>query len=154
MQNRPDRKKIDAADTKNLYADLTSLFFETRQIIRSQVPEKGKKDPNEWMRLELLTFLKQKEAPTMQEIARHLHVEAPSATSLVATLDRAGLIERRAGKADKRVTCIYLTGKGEEKLRKYAVHSSALMERVFKKLRREEIAVLKRILKRVIETNQ
>lgn len=147
-------KNAKTGTNESAFKELTSLFFETRQIIRSQIPHKGKKDPNEWLRLEVLRFLGKKEAPTMQMIARHLHVEAPSATSLVATLDRSGLIERRAGTNDRRVTRIYLTKKGMTILRKYEKHSSTIMAHVFHGLSAHDVSTLEAILRRVIESHR
>jgi DNA-binding MarR family transcriptional regulator len=140
--------------TESDFAILATLFFETRQIIRRRVPKKGKKDPNEWIRLETLRFIAGSNDPTMREVALHLHVEAPSATSLIATLHRAGLVERKAGTRDKRVTRVHLTPKGNRILQNYLRQSKILMERVFGKLSEKEIRSLTVLLERLIAAHR
>ncbi len=139
--------KSDLKDTK--LAELTSLFFATRQIIRSQMPSDTHHDPNAWLRFETLHFISENENPTMLELAKHLRIKAPSATSLVANLAKAGFIIRAGEKYDKRVVRIALTKRGEKELTQYSNRSRQTMRNVFSKLTNREIQDLTAILRRL-----
>jgi DNA-binding MarR family transcriptional regulator len=130
------------------FQELTTLFFSTRQIIREKLPGK-RPDPNAWLRFETLRYIQESKNPTMQDVARHLHVKAPSATSLISYLLRDGFVVRAASSEDRRVVRISLSKKGERLLRGYRVRSTATMRKVFMKLGTREIQNLVRILRRV-----
>lgn len=127
------------------FQELASLFFEMRQTIRANLPQ-GEADPNAWMRCETLRFIAESERPTMQEIAKHLRVTAPSATSLARKLFALGWIERTPGK-DKRVVRITLTAKGKRELGHYRKQTEKTMRKVFSRLQERDLAHLKRALR-------
>src|SRR5262249_51071598 len=136
---------------ENIYAQLASLFFSTRQIIRSNL--NARPDPNAWLRLETLRFIAENADPTMQSVAEYLHIKAPSATSLVSTLERAGWVKRTVSKADKRIVCIDVTAQGRKELGKYRAESRKVMQAVFSKLPQRDVETLKRILASVDEAH-
>ncbi len=133
--------------TVDTFGELAGLFFETRQIIRSRIPGSKTADPNAWLRCETVCYIGANR-PTMQDIARHLRVKPPSATSLVSTLARAGFVRREAS-ADKRVVRISLTRKGERELAAYRTRCTKTMRVVFEKLGRNKTAQLAAILRRL-----
>ena len=128
------------------FVELATLFFETRQTIRANLPQ-GHADPNAWMRCETLRFIEEGERPTMQEIAKHLRVTAPSATSLMRKLSALGWIVRKPSEKDKRVVQIALTAAGQRELSRYRKQSEKTMRKVFSKLGRRDLAHLKRALR-------
>ena len=132
--------------------ELSSLFFATRQIIRSQLPS-GKADPNAWLRYETLRFIAESKGPTMHDVAAYLRITAPSATSFVKNLGAQGLIVRRGVLRDKRVTRIYLTRCGRSTLAAHSKRSVAALRRVFSKLNAAEIHELARVLRRLREVH-
>ena len=145
---------------KRNFEELASLFFEMRQTIRANLPQQ-RPDPNAWMRCETLRFiagherptsrgrspLRRGEGPTMHEIAKHLRITAPSATSLVRKLDRLGWVERKPSGSDKRVVRISLTTKGQRELARYRAQAERTMRKVFSKLPERDLSHLKRALK-------
>ncbi len=132
------------------FTELARLFFETRHIMRSKVPG-GKKDPNAWMRSEALRFVAEHEQPGMKDIAEFLRIKAPSATSLVAHLEREGLVARRACDDDRRIVRIALTGKGRQAVESYEKKSARIMREVFGKLEPGELRDLEAAMRRVAE---
>jgi DNA-binding MarR family transcriptional regulator len=132
--------------TKKDFQELTSLFFEMRQAIRANLP-RSQADPNAWMRCETLRFIDKDERPTMQEIARHLRITAPSATSLVRKLDSLGWIARKPSGSDKRVVRISLTPAGQRELARYRKQSQQTMQKVFSKLPDSDLRHLMRVLR-------
>jgi DNA-binding MarR family transcriptional regulator len=128
------------------FAELTSLFFEVRQTIRANLP-RGQADPNAWMRCETLYFIAAHGRPTMQDIAKHLRVTAPSATSLARKLFALGWIARQPSEKDKRVVRIALTKSGERELARYREQSEKTMRKVFSKLHERDLSHLERALR-------
>ena len=126
--------------------ELASLFFSTRQIIRSRLPE-GAADPNAWMHFETMRFIEDSGAPTMQEVAAYLRIKAPSATSVIAHLAGKGFILRRAGERDKRVIQLVLTSRGKKALAAHQKRSDATMRKVFSEFADTEIRELASILR-------
>lgn len=127
------------------FQELTSLFFEMRQKIRANLPQ-GEANPYRWMRCETLQFIDEHQRPTMQEIAKHLQVTAPSATSLIRKLSSLGWIERKTG-SDKRVVRILLSAKGKRELIRYRKQSQKTMQKVFSKLPERDLQHLRRVLR-------
>lgn len=135
------------------FQELASLFFTTRQIIRQQLPGE-RPDPNAWLRSETLRFVAQSRNPTMLDIARHLRVRAPSATSLVAKLVSLGFLSRHGETSDKRVVHVLLTARGKRELRDYAKRSARIMRTVFSKLPPRDVREFARILRQLQQAHQ
>ena len=131
---------------KKNFQELTSLFFDTRQTIRANLP-RAQTDPNAWMRCETLRFIAEEGTPTMRDIAKQLRITAPSATSVVHKLIRLGWVQRVPSKADKRVVRISLTRSGEKELARYRTQSEKVMRKVFSKLPERELSHLRRALR-------
>jgi DNA-binding MarR family transcriptional regulator len=136
------------------FQELTSLFFGMRQAIRANLPQ-GQADPNAWMRCEALRFIEESGEPTMREVAKHLRVTAPSATSLVRKLSSLGWIKREPSGPDRRVVRIALTAAGRRELARYRTQAERTMRKVFSKLPERDLSHLRRVLRslRDIHTN-
>lgn len=133
------------------YHELASLFFKMRQRIRSQLPAGKTADPNAWMRCEALSHIGETKKITMQQLATHLRITAPSATSLIRYLEKQGLAQRVASLDDKRVVYISLTHEGTLKVTSYKKRSAEALSKVLSTLSPEEISSLVHILKKVDE---
>lgn len=127
--------------------ELASLFFQVRQIVRSKLP--GTPDPRGWVRKEALAYIARTKAPRGSDLAAYLRVKASSAASLIAHLERAGHIERRAEGGDKRAKRLCLTPRGRMELRSYIRRASVAVEATFASLEREEVERMVRVLRRV-----
>ena len=125
-----------------------TLFFLTRQIVRARVPSKIP-DANAWLRFETLQYIALSRDPTMHDVARHLRVQAPSATSLIGNLARKGYIARRGSPSDKRIVRIRLTKQGRSALAAYGTCSASKVRDVFAKLGANDIRILIGILHRL-----
>jgi DNA-binding MarR family transcriptional regulator len=55
----------------------------------------------------------------MSELARLLRVSTPTATGVVARLEKAGLLRREKGERDRREVCVAPTAKGEGAVRRF-----------------------------------
>ena len=135
---------------ENLFSELASLFFSTKQIMKGQMPtnaHNAHSDPNSWLRFETMKFIDVSGEPTMRDIAEYLRIKAPSATSLIAHLDSLGLIVRKIQKDDKRIVRIALSPKGVSEVKAYTKRSVITMRKTFSKLDAGEVKTLITILK-------
>ncbi len=142
-------KMTDTGSEENVYRELPGLFFETRQIIRQQLPSSKQSDPNAWMHLQTMDFIARNGTPTMQEVASYLRIKAPSATSLVSNLVSQGAVARTIG-ADRRQVVLSITSVGKKMLKSYGAESQKMMRSAFSTLDKKEVGSLCSILKKLI----
>ncbi len=90
----------------------------------------------------------------MREVADYLRVKAPSATSVIARLQREGLVARVSEKGDKRVVRIELTASGRRRVEKYLADATGTMSKVFSKISGKDVATLTRILRSLHEAHK
>ena len=64
------------------------------------------------------------------EVAEELQVAANTVSTLVRELEAAGLLERRRGRADRRVTELHLTTAAHERLADWGGHRQEVLEEV------------------------
>lgn len=128
--------------------ELATLYFTTRQIIRSQLPQ-GKADPNAWLRFETLRFVAAKKDATMSDVAAYLRIKAPSATSLIGHLVTKDLVHVEACRTDKRLKRLKVTKLGRIQLRRYEHRGYAALHRVFSGLSDRDLSELLALLRKV-----
>lgn len=63
---------------------------------------------------DVLTTLSEKEGMTQQELAQRLYVTKGNISGLIDRLAKAGLVERRVSRIDKRSHALFLTPEGRE----------------------------------------
>lgn len=83
---------------------------------------------------------------TMESIAAHFGVTPPSATSLVAKLERKGLVVRRKDKKDRRVICIELSASAKKTIVNMWKKKEEALERITSKLSKKDKSEFIRIL--------
>ncbi|MFB6212390.1 MAG: MarR family winged helix-turn-helix transcriptional regulator [Candidatus Magasanikbacteria bacterium] len=130
---------------------LTSLFFETGQMIREKVFLRGDMDPFSMAKIEAMKFIRRKEKPTMKKIANYFHIKPPSATSLVNDLKSAGYIKKMEDSKDRRKTRIQITSKGLDELNKRMKTIKSKMKKILSKLNEEEKNNFAKALKKILQ---
>jgi DNA-binding MarR family transcriptional regulator len=100
--------------------------------------------------LETLRFTKEKEHPTMRDIAEYLRITAPSATALVEVLVHAGYLKRVADKDDRRVVRLTLSPSGNAVLTRTFKHRMSSLRKVIEKLSDTDQKELARILSKLL----
>lgn len=85
------------------------------------------------------------------EIARRLIVTTASVTSLLDTLERRGLVERRADPADRRRLLVAVTPPGRDLVRQYVPEVVALQAAVMSGIGEEDREQLVAVLTRIRE---
>ena len=97
----------------------------------------------------LLNYLAENNGSIQKDIAKNCNIEPATATSILATMERAGFIERKPNPNDKRIMNVYLTEKG----RKTQINSQEAMCKIerqcFKGFTEEEKEKAKEIFERM-----
>ncbi|HEX8974591.1 MAG TPA: MarR family transcriptional regulator [Patescibacteria group bacterium] len=127
---------------------IVSLIFATRRLIHEQTA--GKSQGNcSFMHMATLVFIKAKK-PLMKDIADFLGIAPPSATSLVNTLTKTGLVKREQDMHDRRIVRITVTKKGEQRLAGGKKHVEEKMRKRLEKLSLNEQKELIKILEKIV----
>jgi len=147
MNKKEESKKIEY---------LISLFFNTGRLIK----EKSCNNLNgmsihkhhfSMLRIEVIQLIKD-EQPTMKRIAEYLHVKAPSATSLINSLVKAGYIKRIKDSHDRRMIQMRITEKGDQFLKDGLKQMTKKLKEVLLKLRQEQIDNFIQIIEEINNT--
>ncbi|MCX6766933.1 MAG: MarR family winged helix-turn-helix transcriptional regulator [Candidatus Moranbacteria bacterium] len=96
---------------------IISLMFNMGRAIKKQCLEScGRTDGLSILQIEALWHVKEGKEVLMKDLASHLFIAPPSATSLTDDLVKAKLVKRSEDKKDRRTTAISLTPKGKRAL--------------------------------------
>ena len=101
-----------------------------------------------------LASIEQEGPLTPSELASVERVKRPTATRIVATLERDGLIERAADPADGRACFLTASPEGKKLLRRVRTRKNAYLSRELAKLPPEDVATLRQaagVLERMLE---
>jgi len=88
---------------------------------------------------------------SIKEAQEALGVTQPTATGIVARLERGGFVKSHQPKSDRRVKLIRLTKKGEEACNVVEDYMDGLEKKIEKALTEEENEMFKQMLKKICE---
>ncbi len=128
---------------------IIDLIFTIRRLMHGKVEEK-KKCAVPFLHLIALRYIKEEE-PLMKDFADFLAITPPSATSLIDTLIKTGLVERREDENDRRSVKIAVTLKGEEYFKNGTDILAQRMRKGLERLGQKEQIELAGILKKLID---
>lgn len=130
---------------------LVSLICAIRKLTHEQVIKKGHKTGS-ILQAMTLKYIQEKK-PLMKEISGFLTITPPSATSLIDTLTKAGLVKRLMSKGDRRAVRLEVTVKGKSYLKRVMKEIEKRMRKNLKVLTPRERKNLEHILSKIIKTN-
>jgi DNA-binding MarR family transcriptional regulator len=91
---------------------------------------------------------------TPSELAHLERVQRPTATRIVARLEKAALVERAGDPADGRISLVSITRQGTELLRRVRTRKNAYLARQLRELDPADVAILEdatEVLERMLE---
>ena len=91
---------------------------------------------------------------TPSELAHLERVQRPTATRIVARLEKASLVERAGDPADGRISLVSITRQGTELLRRVRTRKNAYLARQLRELDPADVAILEdatEVLERMLE---
>jgi len=128
----------------------TALFTEVGLLIKSRMQ---KAIPLPFAQCQTLGYVAEHAHPSMQDVARHLKIQAPSATFLVDELVRGGYLERRGNTKDRRRVELLLTAKGRRSFKLIKQKRENILNTLFNALAEKDRKELNRILEKVIKSD-
>lgn len=137
---------------------LISLFFNTGRLIKEQ-SSKNINAGCPFMQTNKFSMLKleaigliENEEPTMKRIAEHLHIKAPSATSLINGLAKSGYIKRISDPNDRRTVKMKITDDGKIFIKDGHKQMTEKLKEVLSKLKKEQIDNFIKIMEEINNT--
>ncbi len=123
---------------------LTELVFTLSRITRDGI--EGKNNSLSYIQFQTLSFLIRKKTPTMKEVSEHIHITAPSTTTLIDNMVRMKYILRINNKIDRRIIRLKITKNGQKELEIGLVAAKKHLEKIFNKLPKKDRNDFERIL--------
>ncbi len=128
---------------------LISLIITTTRLIREHTKHREKIDPLSYLQLGTLRYVAEKNNPPMKDVADHLCITPPSATSLINNLTKMKQLERIYDKDDRRLIRLAITAKGRKTLEDGFKKITIRMQRVLSKLSEKERSDFIKILEKL-----
>jgi len=84
--------------------------------------------------MEALSFIGPKGRRSMDTIAEHLQIKPPSATAMIRTLQKKGLVTSKRDEKDRRIVYIELTGKTKRQMTELSRKKEKCFEEMLERL--------------------
>ena len=130
---------------------LAEIIFKTSRMMREHMGFKSEVGNLSMLQLQALLFLKKEHNAQMREIAQFFKIELPSATSLVDTLSKAKLVERKTDSDDRRIVRIILTEQGKALLKQAIKKRTKKIASILSYLSNEDKNDLLRIMQKLLD---
>jgi len=142
----PDLEGVDELSARAFRAFLTTAKLHFKNMMTTMAG--GRTHPGQAMCLRLLSV---NDGATQRDVARMLHVAPPTVSKMLSTMEKAGLVERRADEADQRLTRVYLTAAGRERGDEMGVAVGEYVNATFATLSERDRRDLARLLEKLGE---
>ena len=140
----PELDGVDELSARAFRAFLTTAKLHFKNMMATMAG--GRTHPGQAMCLRLLSV---NDGATQRDVARMLHVAPPTVSKMLSTMEKAGLVERRADEADQRLTRVYLTPAGRERSDEMGVAVSEYVNATFATLSERDRRDLARLLEKL-----
>ena len=124
---------------------LLPLMFEMGRLLKREICSDNV-DVLSFLHIETLRYIEEEGTPSMRDIAEYLKIAPPSATALINSFVKDGILERASDAADRRVVRLQLSAKGHKTLTETMQKRAEAFSRVVAHLSVEECEELVRIL--------
>ncbi len=133
---------------------IISLMFNMGRAIKKHcLASSGRADGLSILQIEALWYIQEGKEVLMKDLASHLFIAPPSATSLADDLVKAKLVKRSEDKEDRRTTAISLTPKGKRALANFLKKRMEKAKKRIDKLTQAEKKSLLAILEKLAKEN-
>jgi DNA-binding MarR family transcriptional regulator len=130
---------------------LAEVIFKGSRMMREHMGFKSEVGNLSMLQMQVLLFVKQRPSAHMREIADNFKIELPSATSLIDTLSKAKLVDRKIDSRDRRIVRINLTTQGKELLAQAVKERTKKIANILSYLSNEDKSDLLRIMQKLLE---
>jgi len=139
----PQKKMYDLTLAVN---KLSRLFTD---YVQQEMLKSGQMDFHPTSAFVLIPLL-EKEGITLSELAKKLHMKAPTITVIANRLEERGLIRRERGKSDRRNVQVYLTKNGKQTARVIASIQQKAVQAAASGLTFDSISLTHSTIERII----
>lgn len=134
---------------------IISLMFNMGRAIKKQcLKSSGRADGLSILQIEALWYIQEENDVLMKDLAGHLFIAPPSATSLTDDLVKAKLVSRSEDKKDRRTTTISLTSRGKRALANFLKKRMEKAKKRIDNLTQAEKKSLLRILEKLAKEDK
>jgi DNA-binding MarR family transcriptional regulator len=131
---------------KDTTFELIEMMFKLSRLMKEEMSFSNNLMQLSALQIQMLFFLDHNKEVDMSDIARYLHIELPSATSLLNKLYVKKLVKRSADPKDRRIVRITLTSEGKSLLEQATSQRKKKMEKALSYLTKQEKTDLLNIL--------
>jgi DNA-binding MarR family transcriptional regulator len=110
-QDSVDCGSLDAGMARVLQAFRSTMRLHRRLMIKKMVAEGG--HPGDFICLRVLA---EREGISQRDLAERLHLSRPRVTTMLQSLERTGMVERRTDERDRRLLRVFLAPAGRQKV--------------------------------------
>ena len=132
-------------------SDLVSVFMVFRKNVLENIKREGLKCDLTFSQAEVLDFIRSSGGETMKNIAHYLKITPPSATEIVAEMEKKGLVKRQSDKNDRRIVFIVLTPTAKKLSVSLHKGKESVLKKMLSKLSEKDRKGLERIIKIIIK---
>ena len=132
---------------KSSLGDLILIF---RRSILESIREEGLKHDLTLSHIEVLNFIGPARRETMKNIALYLKITPPSATEIVAEMEKKGLVKRESDENDRRVVFIVLTDIAKKLFVSVSRRKDLILKKMTSKINKKDCKSLERIIRILI----
>jgi DNA-binding MarR family transcriptional regulator len=130
---------------------LVALVFVMGRHMKDEFHKLARQAGCSFIGFQALRYIKEKNNPSMRDVAAHFMITPPAATLLIDGLAESKFIARIADKRDRRAVRLYVTLKGNAFLERSTRAMTRALARLFRNLtpgeRMQFIALLKKVVK-------
>jgi len=139
---------------ENAYAksSLSDLLLVFRRNILESIKKEGFKHDLTFSQVEVLGFIGPNGKETMKNIASYLKITPPSATEIVAEMEKRKLVKRINDKKDRRIVFIVLTSMAKKLSVSLCKRKESILEKMLSRLNEKDHKNFERIIRILITT--
>lgn len=131
-------------------SSLGDLLLHLRRNIVEAIRKEGLQDDLTFSQVEVLYFIGPNGKQTMKSIAEFLKISPPSATEIIADMEKKGLVRRVSDKKDRRVVFIMFTATAQKIFHSIYRRKESILKKMIAKLNKADRKNLERIIKILI----
>jgi len=131
-------------------SNLGDLLLTLKRNILENIRKEGLQHELTFSQVEVLRFIGPAGKETMKNIADYLKITPPSATEIIAEMEKRGLVERKSDKGDRRIVLIVLSDIAKKLFVSISKHKDVVLKKMISKLNEDDQRTLERIIRILI----
>ena len=131
------------------YRELVHQLISISLVHRCRITKSARKAGLYYGQPMILEFITNHDRCTQKELAKGLHISAPSVATSLKRLEKAGMVNRIPDESDTRKKLLAVTENGREALRKFRKICDETDNTMFSGFSNEECEILRQLLQRL-----